>query len=506
MKFELTGPLSHDQIESTPPYAIFGDNTSGSTTDYHGQVFPVGNYTLTATPYEANSANGAEGTPWTIHFSLVEGDVTTYTLQVGADVNGSASADPSETELISGTSVTVTAEPNEGYQFSGWANEVGSIISIANPYTFDLFGNTTLEAKFTLIPTTNTVTSFTLVDALNDVDLMTLTEGIQINIADLPTNHLSIRANTGDGDESVRMVLSGTISKVKVESVEPYALYGDSPNSSGGRNYTGADFPLGNYTIEGTAFTGNSASGNAGATNTLSFSIVGDSDPSLNISELLLINADTDQTIGSLTEGQVIDLSAYPANTNFAIIANASNNTESVSFALSGAMTIDKTESVPPYALYGDGSNGSDFYGDTFSTGNYTIKATPYSANGASGQIGMEYSINFSVTDGVSARSAQSTKPASDQVETSTVKQIKVYPNPILEGDLTLEFPVMIEGELKYYLVDALNRVLDEGEVSLTNPSTKLRLDFSDLRLQQGTYYLKVIDANGNYFGIRLQK
>ena len=190
----------------------------------------------------------------------------------------------------------------------------------------------------------------------------------------------------------------------------------------------------------------------------------------------------------------------------FAIVANASNNTESVSFALSGAMTFDKTESVPPYSLYGDGSNGSDFYGGTFNTGNYTIKTTPYSANGASGQVGMDYSINFSVTDGVSARAAQSTKPASDQLKTSTIKQIKVYPNPILEGDLTLEFPVMIEGKLKYSLVDALNRVLDEGEVNLTNPSTKLRLNFSDLRLQQGTYYLKAIDVNGNYFGIRLQK
>ena len=309
-----------DRNESSPPYALFGDKTSGSSTDYLGEPFPVGNYTLTVTPYEGNSATGLEGTPLIVHFSIIDQQVEMYTLEISADENGSASANPSESELEAGTSVTVTATPNEGYQFTGWANEVGSIISIANPYTFNIQSNTTLVAAFTRISTTNTVISYTLVDAENDVDLMTLTEGIEIDIATLPSNHLSIRANTGEGDESVSMTLSGPISQTRVENIEPYALLGDRFKSMDERNYIGVDFPLGDYKIEATPYTSDFASGTAGSVYVVNFKIIGDVDPTLTINELLLVNATTNETITNLTEGQTIDLGTYPQNTEFTIV------------------------------------------------------------------------------------------------------------------------------------------------------------------------------------------
>lgn len=43
---------------------------------------------------------------------------------------------------------TITATPNSGYKFVGWANQSGVIISNANPYSFTVTNNTTLNAVF----------------------------------------------------------------------------------------------------------------------------------------------------------------------------------------------------------------------------------------------------------------------------------------------------------------------------------------------------------------------
>ena len=74
-----------------------------------------------------------------------------YKLTVGANEGGSVSF--GETSLRrrsgfyiyrpAGTEVTVTAEPNEGYEFSGWSNGW-----IGNPVTWKLNSNVGFSAEF----------------------------------------------------------------------------------------------------------------------------------------------------------------------------------------------------------------------------------------------------------------------------------------------------------------------------------------------------------------------
>ena len=51
----------------------------------------------------------------------------------------------------SGTNVTVTATPNNGYTFRNWT-ESGNIVSTSSSYQFTLTGNRTLVANYTVIP------------------------------------------------------------------------------------------------------------------------------------------------------------------------------------------------------------------------------------------------------------------------------------------------------------------------------------------------------------------
>ena len=77
--------------------------------------------------------------------------VTQYKLTVGANEGGSVSF--GETSLRrrsafyiyrpAGTKVTVTAEPNEGYEFSRWSNGW-----IGNPITWKLNSNVGFSAEF----------------------------------------------------------------------------------------------------------------------------------------------------------------------------------------------------------------------------------------------------------------------------------------------------------------------------------------------------------------------
>ena len=64
--FALSGTLTRNQNETTAPYALFGD----VGTNYNSWLMPVGNYTLTATPFTA-STGGIAGTPLTISFSVI---------------------------------------------------------------------------------------------------------------------------------------------------------------------------------------------------------------------------------------------------------------------------------------------------------------------------------------------------------------------------------------------------------------------------------------------------
>ncbi len=67
----LGGTQTKMMVENFAPYALFGNDGM----DYNINVFDIGPYTLTATPYSADALGGTMGAPVTINFSFVSAPV-----------------------------------------------------------------------------------------------------------------------------------------------------------------------------------------------------------------------------------------------------------------------------------------------------------------------------------------------------------------------------------------------------------------------------------------------
>lgn len=111
------------------------------------------------------------------------------------------------------------------------------------------------------------------------------------------------------------------------------------------------------------------------------------------ITGFTLVNANTDEDILEISEGVQINLLEYP-DVEFNIRANTSGDVGSVTMQLIGSLTKNTTESVAPYALFGDFPVGY-YYGEMLPVGSYTITGTPYSEASAGGISGEPLSFNF---------------------------------------------------------------------------------------------------------------
>lgn len=138
----------------------------------------------------------------------------------------------------------------------------------------DVNGNVaTCSVQVMVTPTENTqlaVTDYMLVNADTNEDLFIIEEGMQIDIATLPTLHLDIRAITSDDVESVRLGIAGAINSERTESLLPYALFQDLPIG----NYKGNDFDLGSYTVSAVPYSEDALRGEIGESFSVSFELI----------------------------------------------------------------------------------------------------------------------------------------------------------------------------------------------------------------------------------------
>lgn len=135
----------------------------------------------------------------------------------------------------------------------------GDIAYIASPRNDELSFNNGAVYIYDL--TQPAVTNFTLIDAEADVPIPAydpIPANAEINLADLPTNRLSVRANTAGPVESVRLSIDG---RGQTENVPPYALFGDNAG-----DYRPRIFKPGTRVITATPYTENNTGGSAGET------------------------------------------------------------------------------------------------------------------------------------------------------------------------------------------------------------------------------------------------
>ncbi|QMU29330.1 polysaccharide lyase [Adhaeribacter radiodurans] len=114
------------------------------------------------------------------------------------------------------------------------------------------------------------LTSFTLINADTDRDIMTISNGATIDLSNIGTRNLNVRANTYPATvSSVGFALSGAHSLTTTQTGKPYALFGDS-----GGNYNVWRAVTGSFTLKGTPYTGSNKSGTAGTPLAVTFKIV----------------------------------------------------------------------------------------------------------------------------------------------------------------------------------------------------------------------------------------
>ncbi len=368
VRFALNGDSNY-RTETAAPYAFAGD-TSGN---FWPWTPSEGSYSVTATPFSSAGGTGTAGTPLTI----------TFTVQVASSSSGST-GDGSSASSGGSTGGSSSAGDSSG----------------------------------------SAVASVTLINADTNQPISgfdPLLNGATLDLSSLPTKNLNIRANTGSATVgSVRFALDGT-SDYRTETVQPYALAGDSSG-----NYAAWTPAVGSHTLTVTPYSGASGTGTAGSALTIAFTVQsgstsggtagggtggtsGDgtgssSGSTLAVTSLTLINADTDQPISSLTSGAVLDLATLPTR-NLNVRANTNPTTVgSVHFGLDSNADY-RTESGAPYALAGD--SAGDYNAWTPSVGSHTIVATPYQLVNGSWTKGTAASVTFTVQDSSSGQVCQ---------------------------------------------------------------------------------------------------
>ncbi|MEM7512224.1 MAG: PQQ-dependent sugar dehydrogenase, partial [Bacteroidota bacterium] len=114
------------------------------------------------------------------------------------------------------------------------------------------------------------------------------------------------------------------------------------------------------------------------------------------IDRLVWVNSDTDEIIGEVPNGGVINMYGRNHNINIvAVVDNCPETVGSVRFLLNGPTTLNRGESAAPYVLAGD--NGGDYKPWSYQLGSYTLVATPYSEKSAKGTVGTPISVSFDI-------------------------------------------------------------------------------------------------------------
>jgi hypothetical protein len=276
---------------------------------------------------------------------------------------------------------------------SGGTIAVGAHTLTATPFSADNAGGTAGTAQTVSFNVINqpVVTNLVLINAQTDQVVKTLQNGDEINLADFPANQLSIRADVVGGSlvKSVRFRLDAN-ANFHVENVAPYVIFGDNSG-----DISGGTFSVGPHQVEATPFTGSNATGSAGIGKSVTFTVVNEPPPPPEVTSLLLINADTDQVIEEINDGDVFNRQLLPT-LNLSVQAITTGATGSVRFGLDATSNF-RVENFSPYVIFGD--NSGDIAGGSIALGQHTLTATPFTGANATGTAGTLETVDFEIID-----------------------------------------------------------------------------------------------------------
>jgi hypothetical protein len=210
---------------------------------------------------------------------------------------------------------------------------------------------------------------------------------------------------------------------------------------------------------------------------------------------LTLFRADTDQELGLLTEGAVLNYAAIGTN-QLAVRANTNPATVgSVIFKVDGVNF--RTENGAPYAIAGN--TGSNYDPWTPSLGNHTLVVTPYSGSNGSGTVGTPITVNFSVIN----QSPSARRQLEAQKDPYGEGLLTVVPNPFVRnatvnfsaseaGDASLDL-YNVRGEKAMAIYSGKAEKGKRYEYLIEGSTLKKGVYILKLTLNKQTHFKKVI-------------
>ena len=215
------------------------------------------------------------------------------------------------------------------------------------------------------------------------------------------------------------------------------------------------------------------------------------------VTELILYDASTDLLIRDLNSIDTINRTQLSA---FNVVAQvcSDNLVSSVRFALNGS--VERTENIAPYAIGGD--VGGNFNSWNVPNGVYTLVATPYSGNNASGSMGVSKTITLTILGGTGARTTGDQNgqlPGNNQTGKqeqvlgrtellTSSPEVKIYPNPS-EGIFHLEI-LGCTGEVDLIIVDASGRLVNSFKATAEDGRIQESIDLT--KLPRGVYLMRI--------------
>jgi len=303
------------------------------------------------------------------------------------------------------------------------------------------------------------IVGFTLVNADTDQEIEALNNGDVIDLENYETNNFNIIAHKGTKTIGSVVFDFNKTKGYRTENGVPYSLGGDYIG-----DFRPVTLPIGINKITANPYSGANASGTLGIPMMINFEVVNSRLPA--VVGFTLVNADTNQTIGSLNTGTVVDINAL-GTSNFNVIAEINENT-------TGSVVFDfnlvngyRTERVAPYTLGGD--IAGNYKAVQFPMGRNRLSAIAYTP--APLRAGIHYDIYFDVIAGT---------PTS-----KTPLVADFHPNPVKD-------------RMNFSIKNAENNTL---EISLVNLLGYPILHTSDFRIttnNQVTVNMSSI-ANGTY-------
>ena len=294
-----------------------------------------------------------------------------------------------------------------------------------------------------------------------------------IDYAQLPTHNLSIRATTVGETGSVVFKLN--LEQVQIENHLPYAIAGDDPQG----DYNPWALPVGTHILEAIPYSRTWGKGLAGTGLTVVLTVTGHK-----VTGFTLVNADTEEDLGALENGAVIDLSALPTQ-NLNIRADVFPAAiGSVVFSLDQTPRV--IENHAPFSLFAN--DGNAYKAGVLPVGSHTLVATPYANSWGKGMQGEELSIAFRV---ISGSHASQENALMDPMQEASVN---VSPNPI-QGQATVAFSVPEAGRVVVEVYDMRGALVARLHDDEAKAGVSYAVELNGGKLQPGFYLCRLISG-----------